>query len=105
LIHKDPDFIVTITKVMEVNIEADLMLTTGSTSLCPSLLVAASYTLAHASKLFNKFIKADPGVLTSCLVGLFILDKHLAKAFSLTEDGIHESDELSIIVLVRLKLT
>jgi hypothetical protein len=76
------DFVVMITKVMEVNIGGRPDVLAGSMSLHPSLLMGASYTLA-LSKLLNKLIEADPGVFPSHLVGLLVLDKNLAKAFSL----------------------
>jgi hypothetical protein len=56
------------------------------------------------SKMLNEFLEAYPGILSGCLVGLLVLDKDLTEAFGLIENGIHESDELGITVLVRLKL-
>jgi hypothetical protein len=77
----------------------------GSMSLCPSLLTDCIIYLSTFSKLFNELIEADPGVLSGCLAGLLALNEHLAEAFGLAEDSVHESVELGIIVLVRLKLT
>ena len=60
--------------------------------------------LITLSKLLNKFLEAYPGILSGCLAGLLVLDKNLAEAFSLIEDGVHEGDELGItVLLVRLK--
>ena len=96
-------FVVTITKVMEVDVRGRPEVSAGSMSLHTSLLMGGIIYLGTISKLLNELIEADSGVLSVHLVGLLILDKNLVKAFGLVEDGIHESDELGVIVLVRLE--